>query len=78
MAITADQKALFRFVFESPTDDHIRRLTPVEYVQFNYYLFEREGLYKPVIVDGPGDGGVDIELYGFRVGSCSLASGKVP
>ncbi len=63
MQFTADQEALFRFVFETPTDDYIRRLTPLEYEQFIFYLFARDGLYRPVLVDGPGDGGVDIELH---------------
>ena len=63
MQLTTDQEALFQFTFQCPSDDHIRRLTPKEYEQFIFYLFERDGLYKPVLVDGPGDGGVDIELY---------------
>ncbi|MEO7001475.1 MAG: AAA family ATPase [Ktedonobacterales bacterium] len=61
--IPPEQEELFRFTFKSPIDDHIRRLTPVEYGRFIYYLFQRDGLYHPVLVDGPGDGGVDIELY---------------
>jgi hypothetical protein len=31
MQFTQDQLALFKMVFESPTDDYIRRLTFVEY-----------------------------------------------
>ncbi len=63
MEIPVEQRELFQFTFKSPTDDHIRRLTPVEFEQFIYYLFERDGLYHPKLVGGPGDGGVDIELH---------------
>lgn len=63
MGFTSDQEALFRFVFDSPTDDHIRRLTPTEFMQFIYYMFRRDSLYNAVMVDGPGDGGIDIELH---------------
>ena len=76
MQFTADQESLFRFVFESPIDDHIRRLTPSEYEQFIYYLFARDGLYRPILVDGPGDGGVDIELYA-HTGTEATLSGVV-
>ena len=76
MQFTADQEALFRFVFDSPTDDYIRRMTPPEYEQFIYWLFTRDGLYRPVLVDGPGDGGVDIELY-IRNGAESTLFGVV-
>lgn len=58
-----DELELFKFTFTSPTDDHMRRLTPVEYERFICYLFERDGLYAPKHVGGSGDGGVDVELY---------------
>lgn len=79
MQFNNDQEALFRFVFESPTDSHIRRLTPSEYEQFIYYLFARDGLYNPVLVGGPGDGGVDIELHmrnGAQPELCGLVQCK--
>lgn len=61
--ISPEQEELFKFVYASPTTDHIRRLTPVEFEQFISYHFARDGLYHPKLVGGPGDGGVDIELY---------------
>jgi hypothetical protein len=63
MQFTGDQLAMFKMVFDSPTDDHIKRLTPIEYERFILYLFNRDGLYKAILVDGPGDGGVDIEPH---------------
>jgi hypothetical protein len=44
MQFTTDQFAMFKMVFESPTDDHLKRLTPTEHEQFIFYLFERDGL----------------------------------
>jgi chromosome partitioning protein len=79
MQVDTDAAAQFQFVFESPTDDHIRRLTPPEYEQFIGYLFERDALYHPVLVGGTGDGGVDIELYardGVNSQLCGLVQCK--
>ena len=76
MHLTQDQLGLFKMVFDSPTDDYLRRLTPIEYEQFILYLFNRDGLYKTVFVDGPGDGGVDIELHS-RDGAVSELQGVV-
>ncbi|HEY7022668.1 MAG TPA: AAA family ATPase [Ktedonobacterales bacterium] len=76
MQFTDDQLAMFRMVFDSPTDDHIKRLTPPEYEQFIFYLFERDGLYKPILVGGSGDGGVDLELHS-REGAVPQLQGVV-
>lgn len=54
---------LFQRIFNAPSDAYIQSLNPSQYPLFIHYLFERDGLYRPVYVDGPGDGGVDIELH---------------
>ena len=63
MEISPEQRERFEFTFKFPTNENIRRLKPDEFERFIVYLFERDGLYHPVHVGGPGDGGVDIELY---------------
>ncbi|HUY76567.1 MAG TPA: AAA family ATPase [Ktedonobacterales bacterium] len=67
MEISTEQRERFEFTFNYPTNENMRRLTPVEFERFIYYLFERDGLYHPVLVGGPDDGGVDIELHSREV-----------
>lgn len=62
MDIPSEERELFKRVFDSPSEAYVRFLTPSEFAHFIYYLYERDGLYQPIFVDGPGDGGVDIEL----------------
>lgn len=79
MLFSAEEEALFEFAFKSPTDNTLRRLTPGEYARFIVYLFLQDGLYHPVFVDGPGDGGVDIELHirdGLNSKLCGLVQCK--
>lgn len=63
MQLTDLDRARFVKVFESPSVAYIETLRVDEFAKFIYYLYERDGLYRPVYVDGPGDGGVDIELH---------------
>lgn len=76
MDFSSDELELFKFTFTSPTDNHLKRLTPVEYERFICYLFERDGLYVPKHVGGPNDGGVDIELHA-RDGASPMLCGVV-
>lgn|GEM_PF-3174515 len=62
MELTSEERAHFQHVFHYPTDAQIQALTPDQFPRFIYYLYERDGLYTPIYVDGPGDGGVDLEL----------------
>ncbi len=62
MELAQEERALFQRVFESPSDAYIQYLSPTEFPRFIYYLYERDGLYQPIYVDGPSDGGVDREL----------------
>lgn len=62
MQLTDLECAKFAKVFNAPSVAYIETLSPEEFAKFIFYLYERDGLYRPVYVDGPGDGGVDIEL----------------
>lgn len=62
MELTDEERERYRRVFDSPSDAYIQFLDPTEFAHFIYYLFERDRIYQPVYVDGPGDGGVDLEL----------------
>ena len=62
MDLTSEDRQRYQNVFDAPSDAYIQYLRPEEFARFIFYLFERDGLYRPVYVDGPGDGGVDIEL----------------
>lgn len=63
MQLTESETTKFSKVFDSPSEAFIETLGPHEFAKFIYYLYRRDGLYTPVFVDGPGDGGVDIELH---------------
>ena len=62
MDLTGEEQERYRSVFDSPSDAYIQYLNPTEFAHFIYYLYERDHIYRPVYVDGPGDGGVDLEL----------------
>ena len=62
----------FQHVFRYPTDAQILLLSPDQFPRFIYYLYERDKLYVPIYVDGPGDGGVDLELRAQNGASPSL------
>jgi AAA domain/Restriction endonuclease len=63
-------------VFDAPSVAYIETLAPDEFAKFIYYLYKRDGLYRPVYVDGKGDGGVDIELRSLD-GALPLLQGVV-
>jgi len=74
--LTSQERAHFQHVFHYPTDAQIQLLTPDQFPRFIYYLYERDGLYTPIYVDGPGDGGVDLELRA-RTGESPSLQGVV-
>lgn len=65
MDITPDQHARFDVIFNAPSEANLRGLNPVDFTRFIYYLFQREGMYDPLYTDGPGDGGIDLQLRSF-------------
>jgi hypothetical protein len=66
MELTDIERARFSRIIDAPSVAYIQVLAPDEFAKFIYYLFERDGLYMPVYVDGSGDGGVDIELHSLN------------
>lgn len=62
MEPTPQQRTLFERIFATPTATAIRELSPDDFQWFIWYIYFRDGLYKPVYVNGPHDGQVDIEL----------------
>jgi chromosome partitioning protein len=69
-----DENTLPRYdeMFDSPTEASIQNLTPEELEGFVAYLFNREGTVYARVVDGPQDGGVDIELWSSALPTASL------
>jgi hypothetical protein len=59
---TAQQRDLFESIFTTPTYSAIQQLSPDDFQWFIWYIYHRDGLYRPVYVNGPHDGQVDIEL----------------
>lgn len=76
MDLTAAENAHFQHVFRYPTDSQIQLLSPELFPRFIFYLYQRDGLYVPIFVDGPGDGGVDLELRA-RTGESPSLQGVV-
>lgn len=50
-------------LFDAPSAAGIQSLQPDEFEGFVAYLFNREGAVQARVVDGPQDGGIDIELW---------------
>ncbi len=63
--ISQEQRNQFEVIFNAPSEANLRSLNPVDFTRFIYYLFQREGMYDPIITDGPGDGGIDLKLRSF-------------
>ena len=55
--------AKFRALFDAPSSAGIQGLSPEEFEGFVAYVFNREGAVQARVVDGPQDGGIDIELW---------------
>lgn len=60
--LTNEQRTMFETIFHAPTIQNIRRIAIPDFKWFVAYLFEREGKFDPLVIDGPGDGDVDIQL----------------
>jgi cellulose biosynthesis protein BcsQ len=63
MQLDPAERAEFDEIFSAPTGDSLRALSPIAFVRFIAYLYDRDGQYFPRVVEGDQDGGIDIELW---------------
>ncbi len=63
MQLEPAEREHFERIFAAPSEKVVRDLSPEAFTRFVAYLYDRDGEYEAIVVEGSEDGGIDIELW---------------